>query len=207
MSAAKYANLPDIDTAQDVYETEDVEPTSQVKVDASSDDDGKAKPPVETTNPEELDSTSLLSAKEAHKQFRKAEKRRARMVYSYPPGSDDSSDSDSTPATLRSRSKQSNQFERLLALKQELALLEAELEPNLDHRAQSNATDGSSQQPQAKKRTPAPRSNDPAELLKGIQDVRSRLERVEGTKEGRDRLLEAVVTGGISKSSTSHTHG
>ncbi|KAG8771965.1 hypothetical protein FRC15_003058 [Serendipita sp. 397] len=207
MSTAKYANLPDIDTAQDVYETEDVEAVAQAKADDSADEDGKVKPAGDAANPEELDSTSLLSAKEAHKKFRKAEKRRARKVYSYPPNSDESSDSDSTPATLRSRNKQSSQFERLLALKQELALLEAELGTSPQP---SGTADGPSQEISVNKKGATLRggreSNDPAELLKGIHDVKSRLERIESSKEGRDRLLEAVVSGGVARPSH-HGHG
>ncbi|CAG7853202.1 SubName: Full=Uncharacterized protein {ECO:0000313/EMBL:CCA75109.1} [Serendipita indica DSM 11827] len=205
MSAAKYANLPDIDTAQDVYETADPEALTQTR-DAGSDDESKQKTAAEGPSTEELDPSSLLSAKEAHKVFRKAEKRRARAVYSYPRGSDESSDSDSVPPTLRSRGKHSSQFERLLAIKQELAALEAELSrPG----GASSPPEGSVTSPTRKKAAngKSKANEDPTELLKGVHDVRVRLERIGSGKDNRERLLEAVVNGNIKRpASPPHSH-
>ncbi|EEB90847.1 hypothetical protein MPER_10896 [Moniliophthora perniciosa FA553] len=69
------------DTAQDVYETEDVAPSSQAHGD-SSDDEGIAptRSALRSKNgeasKEELDSSHLINAEEASKKFRRAEKRR-----------------------------------------------------------------------------------------------------------------------------------
>jgi len=37
---------------------------------------------------------------------------------------------------------------------------------------------------------------DPGELLRGLVDVRGRLERINGTKTGRGKLVSAVIDGG-----------
>ncbi|CAG8688108.1 3030_t:CDS:2, partial [Acaulospora colombiana] len=216
--SAKYANLPDIDTAPDVYETEDVEPTSQAKTTNSSDEDD-AKGDAEKPSIEELDPSSLLSAKDARKQFRKAEKRKARSVYTYPPATDESSDSDAPP-TLRSRNKQSSQFERLLALKQELASLEAELAQSSSSTSiappgTDATTSPTTPKAQSKKRAvsgtgPEKDADNAGDLLKGVHDVRSRLERISAAKDGRGRLVDAVVGGGTTSRPTSghsHVHG
>lgn len=133
----------------------------------------------------------------------------------YPPATDESSDSD-VPPTLRSRTKQPSQFERLLALKQELASLEAEL-------AQSPAVPGtdvttSPTTPKAERKrgvsgiSQEREAENSGELLKGVHDVRSRLERISAAKDGRGRLVDAVVNGGPTSRPTSghghsHVHG
>jgi nuclear migration protein JNM1 len=55
-------------------------------------------------------------------------------------------------------------------------------------------------------------ANDPAELLKGVHDLRARLEKMGTAKDGRVRLVDAVVTGPVLRhttgsSHTTHPHG
>ncbi|KIM21896.1 hypothetical protein M408DRAFT_333206 [Serendipita vermifera MAFF 305830] len=211
--STKYANLPDIDTAPDVYETEDVEPGPKAAAEDSSDEEGKAKAAAEGPSIEELDPSSLLSAKEARKRFRKAEKRKPRTIYSYPGASGSSSESDSVPATMRSRHKQATQFERLLALKQELASLEREIgDPSSSTTTQIDEQEATPGTARKKKGITAKDTTreDPAELLKGVHDVRARLEKFGTARDNRGRLVDAVVSGssGITRptSSLSHSH-
>jgi nuclear migration protein JNM1 len=119
MSANKYADLPDIvslcsqgnylwlidfkDTAPDIYETEDVFPSSQDNVclqihtlyrsdivlhqkDDSSEDEislptrsARNRNGDGLASKDELDSSSLIGTEEASKRFRKAEKRRGEL--------------------------------------------------------------------------------------------------------------------------------
>jgi len=134
----------------------------------------------------------------------------ARSMYSYPAASG-SSDSDSVPATMRSRHKQATQFERLLALKQELAALEREM----GGPASQGAAHGSEQnhaattsRGQGKKGVSARdlAREDPAELLKGVHDVRARLDKIGTARESRGRLVDAVVNGGITRPTSSFSH-
>lgn len=80
MSANKYANLPDIDTAPDVYETEDVFPSSETNG-GDSDSDEPSGPRVRAqrgadASKEELDDSNLITAQDASRHFRRAERRR-----------------------------------------------------------------------------------------------------------------------------------
>lgn len=123
------------------------------------------------------------------------------MVYSYPPATDDSSDdSDSLPATLRARTKKTSRFERLLALKQELAALEDDL-------GNPSQTDEGTSQSYTKA---SEKEADPADLLKEIHSVRARLDKISAGKDGRTKLVDAVVTGSVVRHSTgptAHSHG
>ncbi|KAG7085584.1 hypothetical protein E1B28_003137 [Marasmius oreades] len=180
MSVHKYANLPDIDTAPDVYETEDVAPSSQTNKD-SSDDEG----PIPTrsvtrgktteTSREELDSSNLMNAEEASKKFRRAEKRRERVRthYIYPPSPISSDDEDGA-----SRRKHVSLSHRLKTLQAEMQSLEAELADPSNPLLQDEKEEG---------------QVDPGELIRGLVDVRRRLEKVRKEKEGRGKLMGVVL--------------
>ena len=141
----------------------------------------------------------------------------ARSIYSYPAASGSSSDSDSVPATMRSRHKQASQFERLLALKQELALLEKEMGDGAaavvaqggDNEA-GTASRGSGKKKGISAKDAA--REDPSELLKGVHDVRARLDKIGTARENRGRLVDTIVGGGgvtrpTSSMAHAHTHG
>ncbi|KAI1783142.1 hypothetical protein LXA43DRAFT_358046 [Ganoderma leucocontextum] len=180
--SAKYANLPDIDTAQDVYETEDVFPSGQDSKGDSSDDEsgaparghGRGKQ-GEPAGREELDLSSV-DPDEASRKFRKAEKkqRRPRMQYVYPPspnGEDASGPSSPTqgPVPLS---------QRLRLLQAEVAALEVELSdptnPLLRHEKESG-------------------NADPGELIRGMVDVKRRIEKIKKAREGRGKLVSVVL--------------
>ncbi|KAK7029684.1 hypothetical protein VNI00_014382 [Paramarasmius palmivorus] len=175
MSVNKYANLPDIDTAQDVYETEDVVGTSQTNRDSSDDEGvagtatvGRSRGSKFTSNPEELDSSNLINAEEASRRFRRAERRRehAKTHYVYPDSGTD------TPSS--SEEAQRSLTHRLKALQAELQSLEAELEDPSNPRLEAEDVD-------------------PGELIRGLVDVRRRLDRVRKDKEGRGRLVGVLL--------------
>ncbi|KAJ6593769.1 Dynamitin-domain-containing protein [Mycena capillaripes] len=183
MNAAKYSNLPDIDTAPDVYETEDPVPSALNKADAASDDEaapsrsairgGRA---VDTgASKEELDSTNLMQLDEASKKFRKAEKRRdrPRTHYAYPP-----SPTDPTSPIEPSTSRPIPLSQRLRALQAEVMSLETELadpaNPLLFKEREEDSVD-------------------PGELIRGLVDVRGRLDKIRKGKEGRGRLVGVIL--------------
>ncbi|KAH7888454.1 Dynamitin-domain-containing protein [Phlebopus sp. FC_14] len=185
MSANKYANLPDIDTAPDVYETEDVFPSSHADEGESSDDEPSTTRTRRTagdstaTGREELDASNLISTEDALKHFKKAErKRRQRTRYAYPP----------SPSSSRSRSASRSRSPtrhlplpaRLRALQAELAALESEL------------ADPSNPALQAREKGTG-EGVDPGEMIRGLVDVRKRLERVRKGREGRGRLVGVVL--------------
>ncbi|KAI0093310.1 hypothetical protein BDY19DRAFT_989960 [Irpex rosettiformis] len=189
MSANKYASLPDIDTAPDVYETEDVFPTNQNNEDSSDDElgsylqsHGRGRIGEGHAKPEELDSSSL-NKEEASKKFRRAEKRkpRARIHYTYP-SSPTSSGSDGESPSRRWTSTQKLSFaQRIQILKAEVVALEQEVHSQDErkelHEAQPN----------------------PAELIRELADVKARLSKVgtAGKKEaGRSKLVNAVLADG-----------
>ncbi|KAF9245040.1 Dynamitin-domain-containing protein [Melanogaster broomeanus] len=187
MSANKYANLPDIDTAPDVYETEDVFPSSHADGGESNDDEpsaararARAAGDDTTISHEELDMGSLISPEEASKHFKKAERRRRqRTRYAYPP----------SPSSSRSRSASRSRSPtrslplpaRLRALQAELAALETELADPSNPALQVREKDEGE-------------AVDPGEMIRGLVDVRARLEKVRRGREGRGRLV-GVVTG------------
>ncbi|KAG6378080.1 hypothetical protein JVT61DRAFT_13763 [Boletus reticuloceps] len=176
MSANKYANLPDIDTAPDVYETEDVFPSSREAATA----DGT------TTHRDELDVSNLISPEQATQHFRKAERaRRPRTRYTYPPSSASSTSTSPTRSTSRSPTRTRPRTHalplpaRLRLLQADLAALEAELEDPSNPALTARAKDGE--------------GVDPGEMIRGLVDVRRRLERVRWEREGRGRLVGVVV--------------
>ncbi|KAJ7622826.1 Dynamitin-domain-containing protein [Mycena polygramma] len=181
--SAKYSTLPDIDTAPDVYETEDPVPSTLNATDAASDDEtapsrsgirgGRA---VDIgASKEELDSTNLMQLDEASKKFRKAEKRRdrPRTHYAYPPSPTDPS-SPVEPSTSRPVPLS----QRLRALQAEVMSLETELadpaNPLLFKEREEDSVD-------------------PGELIRGLVDVRGRLDKIRKGKEGRGRLVGVIL--------------
>ncbi|KAH9945644.1 hypothetical protein B0H21DRAFT_744028 [Amylocystis lapponica] len=183
MSVNKYANLPDIDTAPDVYETEDAVPSAHDNKGDSSDDEVGvvARSHARGKNGdgpgrEELDSSNLIGADEASRKFRKAERKhhRPRIQYTYPPSptsnTSPSSSPVSTPAIPLSQ--------RLRLLQTELAALETELadpsNPLLHKEKESGHVD-------------------PGELIRGMVDVKGRLDKISKVKEGRGKLVSVVL--------------
>ncbi|QRW25109.1 dynamitin domain-containing protein [Rhizoctonia solani] len=118
MSAAKYANLPDIDLeGHDVYETPDVPPSP---TEVESDDEKDAARVRGTANRPgqgELDNEPLPSTETSGRFFRHAERRarRQRELYSYP---DSSYSSSRSPSPSRSNLPLSQRIE---LMKNELA--------------------------------------------------------------------------------------
>ncbi|EJD52633.1 hypothetical protein AURDEDRAFT_82301 [Auricularia subglabra TFB-10046 SS5] len=173
MSAAKYANLPDIDTAQDVYETPDVAPTGTAENEYSDGDDimhpsrsrrhGATAP---TVNPEEMDTSSFMSPNEAAARFRKAEKKsdRARTLYAYPP----------SPTSPTEPAHQPPLAQRIQMLRAELAALEAEVSDPSNPQLNSGETDA-------------------GEMIRDLVGVKGRLEKLSSRKEGRERLIELIT--------------
>ncbi|KAF9267128.1 hypothetical protein L218DRAFT_996016 [Marasmius fiardii PR-910] len=185
MSVHKYANLPDIDTAPDVYETEDVAPSSQTNKD-SSDEEGLVptrshmRGKITEASKEGLDSSNLPGAEEASKRFRRAEKRRgsviserARTHYIYPPSPTSSDDEDDA-----SRRKHVSLSHRLKSLQADLQSLEAELADPSNPLLQEEKEEG---------------QVDAGELIRGLVDVRRRLEKVRKEREGRGKLVGVVI--------------
>ncbi|KAJ7124890.1 Dynamitin-domain-containing protein [Mycena epipterygia] len=182
MNSAKYSTLPDIDTAQDVYETDD--PLPSTKADAGSDDDAApsrsairgARTFDAGASKDELDSTNLMQHDEASKKFRKAEKRRdrPRTHYAYPP-----SPTDPTSPIEPSTSRPIPLSQRLRALQAELTSLETELadpaNPLLFKEREEDSVD-------------------PGELIRGLVDVRGRLDKLRKGKEGRGRLVGVILS-------------
>lgn len=181
-AAAKYSGLPDIDTAPDVYETPDTF-TSVHEDGNSSEDDilsrpigrGRGTDDAKPPSKEELDDASLLSMDAATKKFRAAEKKhhRPRLTYTYPP----SPTSNSPPSSPNSKLRPPPVSVRLRMLQHELASLETELsDPSNPALHEANGE-----------------LADPGNLMKGLLDVRKRLERVSKPHEGRGRLIEKVL--------------
>ncbi|OAX39102.1 hypothetical protein K503DRAFT_690284 [Rhizopogon vinicolor AM-OR11-026] len=172
MSANKYANLPDIDTAPDVYETEDVFPSSETN--AYSDSDEPSGPRTRTqrggdASKEELDNSNLISAEEASRHFRRAERRKASR-FTYPP----------SPTSSQSRSPSPNRRPlpaRLRSLQAELTALEVEVADPSNPALKAEGVDA-------------------GEMIRGLVDVRRRLEKVRMGREGRGRLVGVVLGDG-----------
>ncbi|KAH9894900.1 hypothetical protein C8Q73DRAFT_645251 [Cubamyces lactineus] len=182
MSANKYANLPDIDTAPDVYETEDVFPTAQDSKGDSSDDEANAPARShgrgkagEIPGREELDATSV-DPEEASKRFKKAEKKhhRPKVQYVYPPSPSPDEESRSASPTHSSIPLST----RLRLLQAEVAALEVEL---------SDPTN-----PLLRKEKEAGHA-DPGELIRGMVDVKRRIEKISKAREGRGKLVSVVL--------------
>ncbi|KAK7057297.1 Dynamitin-domain-containing protein [Favolaschia claudopus] len=183
MSSTKYATLPDIDTAPDVYETEDSFPSApNASFDSSDDEAAPSRSAIRggrTADPaaskEELDSTNLMQLDEASKKFRKAEKRRdrPRTHYTYPP-----SPTDPTSPIEPSTSRPAPLSQRLRALQAEVMALETELadpaNPGLFKEREDDSVD-------------------PGELIRGLVDVRGKLDKIRQSREGRGRLVGAIL--------------
>ncbi|KAL4245101.1 hypothetical protein ABKN59_009685 [Abortiporus biennis] len=180
MSSSKYADLPDVDTsAPDLYETEDPLPSSQDNRGDSSDDETGApsrshnRKNGDVPSKEELDMSNLMDTEEASKKFRKAEKKhhRPRIQYTYPPSPTSSSGRNSptlsTPALPLSQ--------RLKKLQAELSQLETELadpsNPLLTKEKEESV----------------------GELIRGVVDVKGRIDKISKVKEGRGKLVSAVL--------------
>lgn len=174
MSANKYAYLPDIDTAPDVYETEDVTPPSEINGgDSDSDEPSgtrvRAQRGAETSK-EELDDSNLISAEDASRHFRRAERRRQESRFAYPP----------SPTSSPSRSPSPSRRPlpaRLRALQAELAALEGEVADPSNPALKAEGVDA-------------------GEMIRGLVDVRRRLEKVKMGREGRGRLVGVVLGDG-----------
>ncbi|ETW80465.1 hypothetical protein HETIRDRAFT_123022 [Heterobasidion irregulare TC 32-1] len=173
MSVNKYANLPDIDTAPDIYETEDVFPSSQAKQGDSSDEESGVQTRhtsrgkiIEAPGREELDNSSLIGTDEASRRFKRAERksRQDRSLYKYPP----------SRSLSPSPSRQKSLSARLRLLQNELASLENEVSDPSNPLLQKEREES---------------NVDPGELIKGLVDVRARLDKV-SQKEGRSRLVQ-----------------
>ncbi|KAG1865852.1 hypothetical protein DFJ58DRAFT_770518 [Suillus subalutaceus] len=175
MSANKYANLPDIDTAPDVYETEDVFPSSETNR-GDSDSDEPSGPRVRPqrgadVSKEELDNSNLISAGDASRHFRRAERRRALNHALHTPQSPTSSPSRSPSPSRRPLPA------RLRALQAELAALEGEVADPSNPALKAEGVDA-------------------GEMIRGLVDVRRRLEKVRMGREGRGRLVGVVLGDG-----------
>ncbi|EMD37799.1 hypothetical protein CERSUDRAFT_114457 [Gelatoporia subvermispora B] len=189
MSGSKYANLPDIDTsAPDVYETEDIFPSAHETKNDSEDEELPARPQVRGKNgdvpgKEELDSSSIRT-EEASKRFKKAEKRhhRPRIQYTYPPSPSSSPSPPASPLPTLA-----------LPLSQRLRLLQAEVDA-----LEAELADPSN--PQLIKEKEA-RHVEPGELIKGVVDVKGRLEKITGIQDGRTKLV-SVILGEETRSET-----
>ncbi|KAF8972943.1 Dynamitin-domain-containing protein [Flammula alnicola] len=181
MSGSKYADLPDIDTAPDIYETEDTFPQSQaVNGDSSDEESGlpirSAKSKVDGSGREELDLSNLMGPEQASKKFRKAEQKRSRprTQYEYPA----SPSSPSSPADPSGVSRSIPLSHRLRALQTELLALESELADPSNPLIQRDREE---------------ENVDPGELIRGLVDVRARLDKIKKGNEGRARLVGAVL--------------
>ncbi|KAF7321410.1 hypothetical protein MKEN_00661500 [Mycena kentingensis (nom. inval.)] len=172
--SAKYSSLPDIDTAPDVYETEDkTEPGSDDETLLSRSALKGGRGGDSAASREELDASNLMQHDEAAKRFRKAEKRRERTQYIYPP-----SPTDATSPDESAPSRPVPLSHRLRALQAELLSLETELaDPANPLLFQERPDD----------------VVDPGELIRGLVDVRGRLDKIRKGKEGRGRLVGAVL--------------
>ncbi|KIK39224.1 hypothetical protein CY34DRAFT_808523 [Suillus luteus UH-Slu-Lm8-n1] len=174
MSANKYANLPDIDTAPDVYETEDVFPSSETNG-GESDSDEPSGPRVRAqrgadVSKEELDESNLISAEDASRHFRRAERRRQESRFVYPPSPTSSSSRSPSPSRRPLPA-------RLRALQAELAALEGEVADPSNPALKAEGVDA-------------------GEMIRGLVDVRRRLEKVRMGREGRGRLVGVVLGDG-----------
>ncbi|KAM5543340.1 hypothetical protein V8D89_003214 [Ganoderma adspersum] len=180
--SAKYANLPDIDTAPDVYETEDVFLTAQDSKGDSSDDEsgaptrghGRGKQ-GEPAGREELDLSSV-DPDDASRKFRKAEKkqRRPRVQYVYPP-SPNGEDASGPPSPTQGPVPLS---QRLRLLQAEVAALEVELSDPTNPLLRQEKETGNA---------------DPGELIRGMVDVKRRIEKIKKEREGRGKLVSVVL--------------
>ncbi|KAG6862301.1 hypothetical protein C0995_015999 [Termitomyces sp. Mi166 len=186
MSSNKYADLPDIDTAPDVYETQDTYPSAQDTKGDETDEEIAPRGRTDVNGKEEIDWSSLIDPAEASKRFLKAErKHRQRTYYAYPPSPTDE-EASHEPSNTRSLSLSA----RLRFLHTELAALEGELaDPSNPQLAKEREVD----------------NVDPGELIRELVDVRGRLDKIRKGKEGRAKLVGAVLGDEREEKTTSKT--
>ncbi|QRW24154.1 dynamitin domain-containing protein [Rhizoctonia solani] len=180
MSAAKYANLPDIDLeGHDVYETPDVPPSP---TEVESDDEKDAARVRGTANRPgqgELDNEPLPSTETSGRFFRHAERRarRQRELYSYP---DSSYSSSRSPSPSRSNLPLSQRIE---LMKNELANSKPKLRTRLIN-AMANGKNKDKAKPEADSsvRNVVPHSAQPEIAIPhggGVVDMDQRIAQLE----------------------------
>ncbi|KAG8884454.1 hypothetical protein FRB97_004228 [Tulasnella sp. 331] len=171
--ASKYANLPDIDTARDVYETEDIGPLLP-REKGPDEEESTPGPPDTIIATDEIDGSRLPDRNEVGKFFRKAERHRCE---SRSPSPTDPESSTTRVPPLRAR---------LRALQHELSALESELSDPSNPLLLEDA-DGT--------------KVDTAEMLKGLLEVRGRLKGINGGYSGiqRQELVKRATSTGKSK--------
>ncbi|KAG8887640.1 hypothetical protein FRB98_009255 [Tulasnella sp. 332] len=183
--ASKYANLPDIDTARDVYETEDIGPLLP-REKGPDEEESTPGPPDTIIATDEIDGSRLPDRNEVGKFFRKAERHRSRKtVYTFPPSPGESrSPSPTDPESSTTRVPPLRA--RLRALQHELSALESELSDPSNPLLLEDA-DGT--------------KVDTAEMLKGLLEVRGRLKGINGGYSGiqRQELVKRATSTGKSK--------
>ncbi|KAG6866604.1 hypothetical protein C0991_000714, partial [Blastosporella zonata] len=164
------------DTAPDVYETEDVLSSTQTTKDAEEEEEPAPQRGVPRTrndapSKEEIDSSNLIDPEEASRRFRKAERKYvSRTHYTYPPSPTDSEQPSGRAVPLSAR---------LRSLQAELVALEGELaDPSNPQLAKEREVD----------------NVDPGELIRGLVDVRGRLDKIRKGKEGRAKLVGSLIS-------------
>ncbi|KAI0344634.1 hypothetical protein BDW22DRAFT_1327181 [Trametopsis cervina] len=199
MNSNKYASLPDIDTAPDVYETEDVFHNVVCQKEDSSDDEQGSYSRShargrngEHARADELDASSL-NKDEASKKFRKAENRRPRpkVQYTYPTSPTSSASGRDSPSQHWPSSQKLSVSQRIAKLKAEVSALEAELA------SKDESKDKDDEQA------------NPGEFIRELAEVKARLNKAgsSGKKDAaRAKLVNAVMhdtdTENAPKSST-----
>ncbi|EAU91359.2 hypothetical protein CC1G_07394 [Coprinopsis cinerea okayama7 len=137
----------------------------------------------DTHSKEELDTSNLINPEDASKRFRNAEKRtvRPRIVYSYP---ESPTGSTSALDATGDATKPLPLSQRLRTLQLELASLEQELADPTNPLIQKEREE---------------LNVDPGELIRGLVDVRGRLNKILKEKEGRARLVDTILHDGPEK--------
>ncbi|KAF8070290.1 Dynamitin-domain-containing protein [Lyophyllum atratum] len=182
MSSNKYADLPDIDTAPDIYETEDVFPSAQttatiVMKKQRNPNEGQVRGRNDVPGKDEIDSTNLMEPEEPRVSievtirvflsFQTVRGHATRILRLRPhrPRNPQTRAHCLSPISLR-------------ALQNELAALETELaDPSNPLLAKEKEVD----------------NIDPGDLIRGLVDVRGRLDKIRKGKEGRAKLVGAVL--------------
>ena len=152
------------------------------------------KPRIDLSGREDIDSSNLIDPEEASKKFRKAEKRRGisqnliylisifyfslldrtQTRYAYPP----SPTSLPSPTSPSANSRPVPLTHRLQAIQSELSALEIELADPSNPLLQNGQDDD---------------AVDPGELIRGLVDVRGRLDKIRKDKQGRGKLVGAIL--------------
>ncbi|KAF8317912.1 hypothetical protein DL93DRAFT_2226049 [Clavulina sp. PMI_390] len=191
----KYKSLPDIDPAQEIYETPDVL-TSNYDKDVPSDDELLHARPTrrvrisgdnDEDEDEEIDNSSLPDTRDVGARWRKAEKRRNqfRNFYSYPPSDGSRSRSPSPDFTSFRKLPPKARLQRLM---EELQELDQEV---------------------AKESAQTP-DDDPESLLQGVSDLKERIMVLSTAPEmarNSHKLLSRAVGTASKPASGEHTNG